>query len=551
MSHDASESDSSPEDVESVDENVPRLSQGSSSIDSLSSIVPVSDPLQHVYKHIEKQSKLIWAQKEGEEVKAKRRSSLENKTKRAKEMRRIPSVSEGYGEMTRGSLDRLLGLLKGLPEAYKLSSESSFLDIGSGFGKVVFHMKLAGRVMKSEGIEFVRVRASVAEATRQMFADMIDLDGVSFICADATRRPPFPHSHLYMYDVIFNEDTYAALVPKLERSPFHVLISYRPQEFLQRRGLVHIDKIAQLVMRSTGKQTFTAHVYRKVEVTRRNFLASLPPDQRLPERLTYQSFKKSEQDRIDAEITEEREDAIIWWRRKLIGHKGSIKPAVAMVSETPMSPTAENSQQRTRVHADVILRRARHRSRLRLKFEGALPILQQPKPSKLPLQLVPRPRGRPPSVNKKKPVGFSSVDPDGIRTRSAERRAARRRPRDPKFILIEDDDDDFLSESESSSSEDSGEESYTEGSERRSRMRRRRRSAPSSRKRKRPPLHQKPLRNGQAHESSSTRLLKKHRSMFDVLWTSSWRTFESALGQFEILIQQQEARARLFLDSIL
>mmetsp|Transcript_24025 Transcript_24025/g.39479 ORF Transcript_24025/g.39479 Transcript_24025/m.39479 type:complete len:93 (-) Transcript_24025:681-959(-) len=78
-------------------------------------------------------------------------------------MRRIPSVSEGYGEMTRGSLDRLLGLLKGLPEAYKLSSESSFLDIGSGFGKVVFHMKLAGRVMKSEGIEFVRVRASVAE----------------------------------------------------------------------------------------------------------------------------------------------------------------------------------------------------------------------------------------------------------------------------------------------------------------------------------------------------------------------------------------------------
>lgn len=66
-----------------------------------------------------------------------------------------PTVSEGYGEATLGSVSRLLHMLETLPEEdLRLGSNSTFLDIGSGFGKVVFHAKLFSGVNNSVGIEY-------------------------------------------------------------------------------------------------------------------------------------------------------------------------------------------------------------------------------------------------------------------------------------------------------------------------------------------------------------------------------------------------------------
>lgn len=66
------------------------------------------------------------------------------------------TVSEGYGEATLGSISRLLRTLETLEEEdLRLTRNSTFLDIGSGYGKVVFHARLFSRVSKSFGIEYL------------------------------------------------------------------------------------------------------------------------------------------------------------------------------------------------------------------------------------------------------------------------------------------------------------------------------------------------------------------------------------------------------------
>jgi hypothetical protein len=52
-----------------------------------------------------------------------------------------------------------------------ITEESSFLDIGSGFGKCVFHALFAG-FKKSTGIEYVRHRY---EKSAKFFLDVSDL----------------------------------------------------------------------------------------------------------------------------------------------------------------------------------------------------------------------------------------------------------------------------------------------------------------------------------------------------------------------------------------
>jgi hypothetical protein len=64
------------------------------------------------------------------------------------------TVHVGYGEMTYSALDSLLlWLCYAAPFSLRLSSDSSFIDLGSGFAKCVIHARLRGQVRRS------RVRA--------------------------------------------------------------------------------------------------------------------------------------------------------------------------------------------------------------------------------------------------------------------------------------------------------------------------------------------------------------------------------------------------------
>ena len=78
----------------------------------------------------------------------------------------------GYGEITKGYMTQILNILEHITdrvppskrcmhikpiEKYNISSESRFLDVGSGFGKPVFHAAMQIGC-ESKGIEVVPAR---------------------------------------------------------------------------------------------------------------------------------------------------------------------------------------------------------------------------------------------------------------------------------------------------------------------------------------------------------------------------------------------------------
>lgn len=215
--------------------------------------------------------------------------------------------SEGYGEMTEGSIERLFNFLREvtacgslavpLPVAtpppkvargsspspsktsaagpdprWNLGPSSTFIDVGSGYGKVVLHAKLSVKVAKAVGIEYVPSRARMAsdakrelESGKHAFvteeARRLLRDGCRLVQGDATKHGVFDFSHVYMYDKVFSDPTIELLAEQLNRSPYRILVSYQRAEVWRRLGLKHFAEAAALTMRTTGGQNFKAYVY--------------------------------------------------------------------------------------------------------------------------------------------------------------------------------------------------------------------------------------------------------------------------------------------------
>ena len=84
--------------------------------------------------------------------------------------------SEGYGEATTGSCHKIGTLLTHLRQLvlhdlydthwglmWDLGPHSTFLDIGSGYGKIVFHLRLLARMRRAVGLECVPSRDQIAK----------------------------------------------------------------------------------------------------------------------------------------------------------------------------------------------------------------------------------------------------------------------------------------------------------------------------------------------------------------------------------------------------
>ena len=126
------------------------------------------------------------------------------------------SSSEGYGEMTEGSIQRLLRSLQSPlnaeveteagkdvggtlienedrvevdPSRYALGKSSSFIDVGSGYGKVVFYAAMAVPLKDAHGIEYVESRSkkvNEAPAKQLRVSSCIEYVAMSFlICTGA------------------------------------------------------------------------------------------------------------------------------------------------------------------------------------------------------------------------------------------------------------------------------------------------------------------------------------------------------------------------------
>lgn len=208
------------------------------------------------------------------------------------------AASEGYGEMTEGSIERLLQLLRGLSSAdldaplpvrtpvkgksmsemwadLNLCEDSTFIDVGSGYGKVVFHAALSAKVAKSVGIEYVpsraqkasEVQAELLNGDRAFMTDegreLVSPPRCELEQGDATTRGAFKFSHIYMYDRVFNEKTLALLAKQLNRSNFQVLVTYQRVELWRRLGLRNVEHVHSFTMRTTGGQNFKAYIFVK------------------------------------------------------------------------------------------------------------------------------------------------------------------------------------------------------------------------------------------------------------------------------------------------
>ena len=65
-----------------------------------------------------------------------------------------------YGEITRNGIDELFNYLR---NNRLVTKQWSFVDVGSGFGKTVFHAALEDDIIKSTGIELLESKHEVAQ----------------------------------------------------------------------------------------------------------------------------------------------------------------------------------------------------------------------------------------------------------------------------------------------------------------------------------------------------------------------------------------------------
>ena len=194
------------------------------------------------------------------------------------------TVHVGYGEMTYPALDSLLlWLCHAAPLSVRLSSESCFLDLGSGFGKCVIHARLRARVRRSVGVEYVPLRHNKASDMLRYLSDgrvpgFVDkqqllrclpqqdmLSGVELIHGDIVDEQHAHHidsaSHIFAFDVLFGDVLMRYIVGRVQQSSrCRLYLSYHCPARMKRLGFgwrcVH-----QVRTRTTGKQQFTCNVY--------------------------------------------------------------------------------------------------------------------------------------------------------------------------------------------------------------------------------------------------------------------------------------------------
>jgi Histone methylation protein DOT1 len=184
------------------------------------------------------------------------------------------TVSLGYGEITPGGFGKIMKyLLSGVPEDLRIGTGSSFIDIGSGFGKLVFQVPLWVPGANSTGIEYGQLRhdkaVEVAQLLRKRGGDWAArLENVELIQGDATELDYAPFTHIFMYDYIFSECTHRALLPRIAKADFQIFACFCNERKLRKLGFdadVDLELLQKFSVGNTGKQNHTVFIYRKAE----------------------------------------------------------------------------------------------------------------------------------------------------------------------------------------------------------------------------------------------------------------------------------------------
>ncbi|EOD21533.1 hypothetical protein EMIHUDRAFT_241055 [Emiliania huxleyi CCMP1516] len=145
----------------------------------------------------------------------------------------------------------------GWPSCWDLTRRSCFVDVGSGYGKVVvvvMHVALEAGVRRAVGIECVISRHQIACHSLQD----VQHTHVQLQCVTGSH---LDFSHVYVFDRVFSPTTMASLARVLQRSPFRVLVSYRTASEWWEHGLSVVQPVAKLRLSSTGKEGMTCWIY--------------------------------------------------------------------------------------------------------------------------------------------------------------------------------------------------------------------------------------------------------------------------------------------------
>ena len=183
--------------------------------------------------------------------------------------RSVPAaVAPGYAECTRKAFDRLCAwLCDEAPPHLRMTSDSVFLDVGSGYGKCVVQARLRASVRKSIGIEYVAVRylmgmKMLTERIPSQFQSIHARlgDCVELLQGDATDEQFVDQyamaTHVFIFDWVFNAVGKQGVLNLIEQSSqLRVLVCCRRPDELPHFHLLH------QMMLSTGKQHPTAYLY--------------------------------------------------------------------------------------------------------------------------------------------------------------------------------------------------------------------------------------------------------------------------------------------------
>lgn len=227
-----------------------------------------SSTIRTVYQTITRKSNLNWGLTSDWMVSGKRKRGEQNETSR-----KDCSASEGYGEATQGSFQKILDFLQS-NKVTEINRDSSFIDVGSGYGKVVMHTLFATDAKRVLGIELVDSRHCIAS---EVYADLTSesSDALSedqkyklrerceFLMQDATAFQRIDEfSHIYMFDKVFDSKTMVKMAEVLRNINFKVLISFHKITTWKDNGIGDIHEITHdLTLRTTGKQGFKPYIY--------------------------------------------------------------------------------------------------------------------------------------------------------------------------------------------------------------------------------------------------------------------------------------------------
>ena len=163
-----------------------------------------------------------------------------------------------YAELTQASLVQLLQILKWNCD---LNSDSVFVDLGCGHGKVVYLASVCG-VRKSIGIEVVPTHLENARTSMEK----LNAKNVELIEGDIkdNLHKLGKVTHLYAFDFVFSEETMSVIYGFARKHKGIYLASFRKPAHLTKQHL-NFTFIQLLKGRMThAKESHNCYVYRIV-----------------------------------------------------------------------------------------------------------------------------------------------------------------------------------------------------------------------------------------------------------------------------------------------